>query len=106
MLMIRIKYSGDDPFFITWCQAAAYYYNGLILDKDNQPSNYIVAVSCFLAAEELLAESRKACLSFCVAAPVTRFCDIFNMMFKSENFFYLKLMMISLYEGLLHSGVL
>ncbi|KAJ1392900.1 BRO1 domain [Sesbania bispinosa] len=62
--------------FIKWkfleAKAAAYYYHGLILDKGNEPSNHIGAVSCFLAAEELLAESKKACLSFCLAAPVTR----------------------------------
>lgn len=54
-------------------QAAAYYYHGLIMDKGNEPSCHISAVCCFLAAEELLAESKKACLSFCLAAPVTRF---------------------------------
>lgn len=62
--------------FIKWkfleTKAAAYYYHGLILDKGNEPSGHISAVSCFLAAEELLAESKKACLSFCLAAPVTR----------------------------------
>ncbi|XP_058740044.1 uncharacterized protein LOC131612248 [Vicia villosa] len=62
--------------FIKWkfleSKAAAYYYHGLILDKGNEPSCHIVAVSCFLAADELLAESKKACLSFCLAAPVTR----------------------------------
>ncbi|XP_058753767.1 uncharacterized protein LOC131626950 [Vicia villosa] len=62
--------------FIKWkfleSKAAAYYYHGLILDKGNEPSCHIVAVSCFLAADELLAESKKACLTFCLAAPVTR----------------------------------
>ncbi|XP_027352332.1 uncharacterized protein LOC113863105 isoform X2 [Abrus precatorius] len=62
--------------FIKWkfleAKTAAYYYHGLILDKGNEPSSHIGAVSCFLAAEELLAESKKACLSFCLAAPVTR----------------------------------
>ncbi|XP_061352404.1 uncharacterized protein LOC133297308 [Gastrolobium bilobum] len=62
--------------FIKWkfleAKAAAYYYHGLILDKGNEPSSHIGAVSCFLAAEELLAESKKACLSFCLAPPVTR----------------------------------
>lgn len=28
---------------------------------------------CFLAAEELQAESKKACLAFCLADPITRF---------------------------------
>ncbi|XP_022635526.1 BRO1 domain-containing protein BROX homolog isoform X1 [Vigna radiata var. radiata] len=62
--------------FIKWkfleAKAAAYYYHGLILDKGNEPNSSIGAVSCFLAAEELLAESKKASLSFCLAAPVTR----------------------------------
>lgn len=53
-------------------QAAAYYYHGLILDKGNEPSCHVSAVCCFLAAEELLSESKKACLTFCLAAPVTR----------------------------------
>ncbi|KAK4282204.1 hypothetical protein QN277_013609 [Acacia crassicarpa] len=70
--------------FIKWkfleAKAAAYYYHGLILDKDNEPSNHIVAVSCFLAAEELLAESRKACLSFCVAAPAMRAASLWGAM--------------------------
>ncbi|KAK7377590.1 hypothetical protein VNO80_03018 [Phaseolus coccineus] len=62
--------------FIKWkfleAKAAAYYYHGLILDKGNEPNSPIGAVSCFLAAEELLSESKKASLSFCLAAPVTR----------------------------------
>ncbi|KAL5058803.1 hypothetical protein RYX36_030407 [Vicia faba] len=57
---------------IYFTQATAYYYHGLILDKGNELSCHIVAVSCFLAADELFAESKKACLSFCLAAPVTR----------------------------------
>lgn len=59
--------------FVLWDdQAAAYYYHGLILDKGTEPSCHISAVCCFLAAEELLSNSKKACLSFCLAAPVTR----------------------------------
>lgn len=53
-------------------QAAAYYYHGLMLDKGLEPSCHVSAVCCFLAAEELLLESKKACLSFCLASPVTR----------------------------------
>lgn len=53
-------------------QAAAYYYHGLITDKGNDPSSSVSAVCCFAAAEELLAESKKACLSFCLADPVSR----------------------------------
>ncbi|XP_059450572.1 uncharacterized protein LOC132181389 isoform X5 [Corylus avellana] len=62
--------------FIKWkfleAKAAAYYYHGLILDKGNEPSFHVSAVCCFLAAEQLLSESKKACLSFSLAAPVTR----------------------------------
>lgn len=62
--------------FIKWkfleAKAAAYYYHGLITDKGTEPSCHINAVCCFLAAEELLAESKKACLSFCLSDPVTR----------------------------------
>ncbi|GAA0151013.1 hypothetical protein LIER_09826 [Lithospermum erythrorhizon] len=62
--------------FIKWkyieAKAAAYYYHGLILDKGNEPLSHVTALGCFLAAEEILAESKKACLSFCLADPVTR----------------------------------
>lgn len=53
-------------------KAAAYFYHGLIVDKSLEPSSHTNALSCFVAAEELLSESRKACLSFCLASPVTR----------------------------------
>ncbi|WJX77139.1 hypothetical protein P8452_60474 [Trifolium repens] len=70
--------------FIKWkfleSKATAYYYHGLILDKANEPSSHVVAVSCFLAADELLAESKKACLSFCLAAPVTRAPPLWGVM--------------------------
>lgn len=63
-------------WFIKWkfleAKAAAYYYHGLVLDKGNEPSCHVSAVCCFLAAEELLAEGKKACLSFCLVPPVTR----------------------------------
>ncbi|KAF8390711.1 hypothetical protein HHK36_025238 [Tetracentron sinense] len=62
--------------FIKWkyleAKAAAYYYHGLIVDKGSEPSSHISAVCCFLAANELLTDSKKACLSFCLAVPVTR----------------------------------
>lgn len=62
--------------FIKWkyleAKAAAYYYHGIIIDKGTEPSCHVSAVCCFLAAEELLAESKKASLSFCLAEPVTR----------------------------------
>ncbi|KAL0351187.1 UNVERIFIED_CONTAM: hypothetical protein Sradi_4267900 [Sesamum radiatum] len=56
---------------------AAYYYHGLILDKGTEPSSHVSAVCCFLAAEELIAESKKACLTFCLAEPITR--DLQNL---------------------------
>ncbi|XP_042969327.1 BRO1 domain-containing protein BROX homolog isoform X1 [Carya illinoinensis] len=70
-------YGKKHLWFIKWKflgakQAAAYYYHGLILDKGNEPSGHVTAVCCFLAAEQLLSESKKACLNFCLAAPVTR----------------------------------
>ncbi|KAF5763954.1 putative BRO1 domain-containing protein BROX [Helianthus annuus] len=62
--------------FIKWkfleAKAAAYYYHGLITDKGTEPSCHITAVCCFLAAEEILTESKKACLNFCLTAPITR----------------------------------
>ncbi|KAF1885973.1 hypothetical protein Lal_00032283 [Lupinus albus] len=70
--------------FLKWkfleAKAAAYYYHGLVLDKGNEPSSHIGAVSCFLAAEELLVECKKACLSFCLAAPVTRAAPLWGVM--------------------------
>ncbi|OAY66998.1 hypothetical protein ACMD2_04976 [Ananas comosus] len=62
--------------FIKWkyleAKAAAYYYHGLVLDKGSEPSNHISAVCCLCAADELLIDSKRACLSFCLASPVTR----------------------------------
>lgn len=70
--------------FIKWkyleAKAAAYYYHGLIFDKGNEPSCHVTAVCCFLAAEELLAESKKACLSFCLADPVSRIPPLWGIM--------------------------
>uniref|UniRef100_A0A5B7AMU4 BRO1 domain-containing protein n=1 Tax=Davidia involucrata TaxID=16924 RepID=A0A5B7AMU4_DAVIN len=69
-------YGKKHLLFIKWkyleAKAAAYYYHGLILDKGTEPSCHISAVCSFLAAEELLSESKKVCLSFCLAVPVTR----------------------------------
>ncbi|KAA8548274.1 hypothetical protein F0562_004465 [Nyssa sinensis] len=69
-------YGKKHLLFIKWkyleAKAAAYYYHGLILDKGTEPSCHISAVCCFLAAEELLSECKKVCLSFCLAVPVTR----------------------------------
>uniref|UniRef100_A0A6N2MMS6 BRO1 domain-containing protein n=1 Tax=Salix viminalis TaxID=40686 RepID=A0A6N2MMS6_SALVM len=62
--------------FIKWkfleAKAAAYYYHGLILDKGTEPACHVTAVCCFLAADGLLSESKKACFTFCLTAPVTR----------------------------------
>ncbi|KAJ0260915.1 Endosomal targeting BRO1-like domain-containing protein [Hirschfeldia incana] len=62
--------------FIYWkfleAKAAAYYYHGLVTDKGNEPACHVSAVCCFLAAAELLAESKKACFNFCLSPPVTR----------------------------------
>uniref|UniRef100_A0A1J3IKI0 BRO1 domain-containing protein n=1 Tax=Noccaea caerulescens TaxID=107243 RepID=A0A1J3IKI0_NOCCA len=62
--------------FIYWkfleAKAAAYYYHGLVTDKGTEPSCHVNAVCCFLAAAEILGESKKAGLSFCLAPPVTR----------------------------------
>ncbi|XP_070051958.1 uncharacterized protein [Nicotiana tomentosiformis] len=62
--------------FIKWkyleAKAVAYYYHGIIVDKGTEPSSHVSALCCFLAAEELLTESKKASLSFCLAEPVTR----------------------------------
>ncbi|KAJ9132867.1 hypothetical protein P3X46_033693 [Hevea brasiliensis] len=70
------EYGKKHLWFIKWkfleAKAAAYYYHGLILDKGSEPACHVSAVCCFLAAQELLTESKRACLSFCLAAPVTR----------------------------------
>ncbi|KAK8290465.1 hypothetical protein V6Z11_D07G260900 [Gossypium hirsutum] len=69
-------YGKKHMWFIKWkfleAKAAAYYYHGLVLDKGSEPTCQISAVCCFLAAQELLVESKKACISFCLATPVTR----------------------------------
>ncbi|KAK3026745.1 hypothetical protein RJ639_042198 [Escallonia herrerae] len=69
-------YGKKQLLFIKWkyleAKAAAYYYHGLIVDKGSEPSCHISAVYCFFTSEELLAESKKVFLSFCLAAPVTR----------------------------------
>ncbi|XP_057800515.1 uncharacterized protein LOC131015992 [Salvia miltiorrhiza] len=63
-------------FFLKWklleAKAAAYYYHGVIVDKGTEPSCHVSAVCCSLAAEELIVESKKACLTFCLADPITR----------------------------------
>ncbi|BAB11130.1 unnamed protein product [Arabidopsis thaliana] len=57
---------------VLYVYAAAYYYHGLVTDKGSEPACHLSAVCCFLAAAEILGESKKACLSFCLAPPVTR----------------------------------
>ncbi|XP_052196581.1 uncharacterized protein LOC127803951 [Diospyros lotus] len=77
-------YGNKHLLFIKWkyleAKAAAYYYHGLIVDKGSEPSCHVSAVCCFLAAEELLSESKKACLSFCLAVPVTRAPPLWGVM--------------------------
>ncbi|KAI6692249.1 hypothetical protein NL676_019959 [Syzygium grande] len=77
-------YGKKQQLFIKWkyleAKAAAYYYHGLIFDKGNELSCHISAVCCFLAAEELLAESKKACLTFCLADPVSRIPPLWGVM--------------------------
>lgn len=62
--------------FIRWkyleAKAVAYYFHGMVLGKAKDPSSQVSAMCCFLAAEELISQSKKACLSFCLAAPVNR----------------------------------
>eukprot|EP00249_Psilotum_nudum_P012964 c24076_g1_i1 orf=322-1608(-) len=61
--------------FIDWklaeAKAAAYYYHGLILDERNE-NMHTNAMSCLVAAHNLLKESRKLCTEFCTTAPATR----------------------------------
>jgi hypothetical protein len=70
--------------FIYWkfleAKAAAYYYHGLVTDKGSEPACHLSAVCCFLAAAEILGESKKACLSFCLAPPVTRFVLLYDIL--------------------------
>ncbi|CAN1839019.1 hypothetical protein LINPERHAP1_LOCUS35632 [Linum perenne] len=62
--------------FIKWkfleSKAAAYYYHGLVVDKGSEQSCHVSAVCCFVAAQGLLTESKRACLSFCLSPPITR----------------------------------
>lgn len=77
-------YGKKQLLFIKWkyleAKAASYYYHGLIIDKGDEPSCHVSALCCFLAAEELLAESKKACLSFCLAVPVSRIPPLWGVM--------------------------
>ncbi|KAJ3671825.1 hypothetical protein LUZ60_007904 [Juncus effusus] len=62
--------------FIKWkfleAKAAAYYYHGLTVDKSNEPNCHVSAVYCLCAAEDLLTESKRVSLSFCLSTPLTR----------------------------------
>ncbi|XP_031474927.1 uncharacterized protein LOC116247105 isoform X2 [Nymphaea colorata] len=62
--------------FVKWkyleAKAAAYYYHGLLLDKGTADIDHVNALSCLLAADELLADCKRICLTFCLAKPVTR----------------------------------
>ncbi|KAL6135957.1 hypothetical protein ACLB2K_068182 [Fragaria x ananassa] len=81
---INNGYAKKHMWFIKWkfleSKAAAYYFHGLMVDKGNEPSCHVKAVCCFLAAEEILSESKKACLTFCLAAPVTRDAPLWGAM--------------------------
>lgn len=67
---------GKQSLFIRYkfleAKTAAYFYHGLILDKSNEPFSHINATCCLRAAEDLIFENKKACLSFCLGRPVTR----------------------------------
>ncbi|CAN0924874.1 hypothetical protein LINGRAHAP2_LOCUS34435 [Linum grandiflorum] len=69
-------YGKKNLCFIKWkfleAKAAAYYYHGLMLDQGSEPTCHVSAVCCFLAAQGLMNESKRACLSFSLSAPVTR----------------------------------
>ncbi|XP_050382923.1 uncharacterized protein LOC126799715 isoform X2 [Argentina anserina] len=77
-------YGKKHMWFIKWkfleSKAAAYYFHGLMVDKGTEPSCHVSAVCCFLAAEEILSESKKACFTFCLAAPVTRAAPLWGAM--------------------------
>ncbi|CAD6256953.1 unnamed protein product [Miscanthus lutarioriparius] len=70
------SYGKKLQLFLKWkcmeAKAVAYYYHGLVLDKGGEPANHISAVCCLSAADDLLSDSKRACLSFCLANPVTR----------------------------------
>ncbi|KAJ4882855.1 Endosomal targeting BRO1-like domain-containing protein [Raphanus sativus] len=70
--------------FIFWkfleAKAAAYYYHGLVTDKGSEPACHARAVCCFLAASEILGESKKACVDFYLSPPVTRAPPIWGVM--------------------------
>ncbi|XP_068667356.1 uncharacterized protein [Aristolochia californica] len=77
-------YGKKHILFLKWkyleAKAAAYYYHGLVLDKGTDPSSHIAAVCCLLAAEDTLMDSKKACLNYCLARPVTRSPPLWGIM--------------------------
>ncbi|MQL94941.1 hypothetical protein Taro_027601 [Colocasia esculenta] len=77
-------YGKKHILFIKWkyleAKASAYYYHGLLLNKGPEPSNHVSAACCHLASDELLLDSKRACLSFCLAAPVTRVPPVWGVM--------------------------
>ncbi|XP_068667069.1 uncharacterized protein [Aristolochia californica] len=77
-------YGKKHILFLKWkyleAKAAAYYYHGLVLDKGTDPSSHIAAVCCLLAAEEILTDSKKGCLNYCLARPVTRSPPLWGIM--------------------------
>lgn len=88
-------------------QAVAYYYHGLVLDKGGEPANHISAVCCLSAADDLLSDSKRACLSFCLANPVTRSgTDPTQLIgYINQNACWRDLLPIQLHVGCLLHGV-
>eukprot|EP01018_Ginkgo_biloba_P017219 Gb_12160 [translate_table: standard] len=70
--------------FIKWkyteAKAAAYYYHGLILDESIEENGHAKALACLQTAEQLLKESKTACINFCLASPVTRVPPVWGAM--------------------------
>ncbi|CAF1784955.1 BnaC09g43170D [Brassica napus] len=54
------------------CHLYSSIINQSLCYKGSEPACHASAVCCFLAASEILGESKKACLSFCLSPPVTR----------------------------------
>ncbi|KAJ0969245.1 hypothetical protein J5N97_022122 [Dioscorea zingiberensis] len=66
-------------------KASAYYYHGLILGKGSEPNDQLSSVCCHFAANELLRESKRVCLSFCLTKPLTRVPPAWGVMNHLKN---------------------
>uniref|UniRef100_A0A1D1XET3 BRO1 domain-containing protein BROX n=1 Tax=Anthurium amnicola TaxID=1678845 RepID=A0A1D1XET3_9ARAE len=77
-------YGKKHVLFLKWkylgAKASAYYYHGLLLGKGHEPSNHVNAAYSHFAADEFLLDSKRACLSFCLAVPVTRVPPVWGVM--------------------------